>query len=459
MTREQIVALEKSLGKIDADLASLPAIRETLRRYKDLGLDERLRDQKDLVSENSILESAETLVANVESKCQQLERSLPLDISRLDEEKIAPLGGATILREVRPILEKFGKDLRTAIDSVTDAVSGAAAGLKEVRTKWQARQETIKGAHTETLRELQKEGIDGGQYTELLEKVAKLEPKKLEQAQLQNQLREVMQDRRKTVKDWEEYKASWFRALERAAKTVSGKLATHVHLTVTAAGDRAPLETHIRSLGGRIADTVEILRNVEALSLGSLAAACREGKDALVREFGLPASQAEKLAHAGTDFIAMIEELDLPATTTVRLNVAREGATPVWKKLDELSTGQKATAVLLLLLLDARGPLVVDQPEDDLDNRFITECIVPQLKEQKKRRQFVFSTHNANIPVLGDAELIAGLVPPVTVAGTEVHLPDENLGSIDSTKVCELVEETLEGGREAFELRRLKYGF
>ena len=204
---------------------------------------------------------------------------------------------------------------------------------------------------------------------------------------------------------------------------------------------------------------MEILRNVEALSLGSLAAACREGKDALVREFGLPASQAEKLAHAGTDFIAMIEELDLPATTTVRLNVAREGATPVWKKLDELSTGQKATAVLLLLLLDARGPLVVDQPEDDLDNRFITECIVPQLKEHKKRRQFVSSTHNANIPVLGDAELIAGLVPPVTVAGTEVHLPDENLGSIDSTKVCELVEETLEGGREAFELRRLKYGF
>jgi serine/threonine protein kinase len=129
------------------------------------------------------------------------------------------------------------------------------------------------------------------------------------------------------------------------------------------------------------------------------------------------------------------------------------------KILYEMLTGDLPIHVLLLLLLDARGPLVVDQPEDDLDNRFITECIVPQLKEQKKRRQFVFSTHNANIPVLGDAELIAGLVPPVTVAGTEVHLPDENLGSIDSTKLCELVEETLEGGREAFELRRLKYGF
>ena len=219
------------------------------------------------------------------------------------------------------------------------------------------------------------------------------------------------------------------------------------------------MENHVRSLGGRIADTVEILRNAEALSLSSLAAACREGKEELVRQYGLPAAQAERLAQSGTDFIARTEELELPATTSVRLNVAREGETPVWKKLDELSTGQKATAVLLLLLLDAKGPLVVDQPEDDLDNRFITEYIVPKVKEQKKRRQFAFATHNANIPVLGDAELIAGLVPPVIVAGTEVHLPDENIGSIDSEKVCELVEETLEGGRDAFELRRLKYGF
>ena len=76
---------------------------------------------------------------------------------------------------------------------------------------------------------------------------------------------------------------------------------------------------------------------------------------------------------------------------------------------EDLSTGQKATAVLLLLLLESGAPLLVDQPEDDLDNRFITEGIVPRMCEDKQCRQFIFSTHNANIPVLGDAELIVRL--------------------------------------------------
>lgn len=151
-----------------------------------------------------------------------------------------------------------------------------------------------------------------------------------------------------------------------------------------------------------------------------------------------------------------VEELDLPATTTIELNTAPEGEDAVWQKLDDLSTGQKATAVLLLLLLESDAPLVIDQPEDDLDNRFITESIVPKMREEKRRRQFVFATHNANIPVLGDAELIVGLA-----ARNDGHgaLTAKHMGSIDSRGVRELVEEVLEGGRRAFELRRQKYGF
>src|SRR5262249_29957102 len=116
-------------------------------------------------------------------------------------------------------------------------------------------------------------------------------------------------------------------------------------------------------------------------------------------------------------------------------------------------------AVLLLLLLESDAPLVVDQPEDDLDNRFITESIVPKMREEKRRRQFVFATHNANIPVLGDAELIVGLSAPSRAGQTEGALTAKYMGAIDARGVRELVEEVLEGGRRAFELRRLKYGF
>ena len=82
-----------------------------------------------------------------------------------------------------------------------------------------------------------------------------------------------------------------------------------------------------------------------------------------------------------------IEELELPATTEIALNTAAEGASAVWQTLDQLSTGQKATAVLLLLLLESNVPLVVDQPEDDLDNRFITDGVVPTMRQEKGRRR------------------------------------------------------------------------
>ena len=123
--------------------------------------------------------------------------------------------------------------------------------------------------------------------------------------------------------------------------------------------------------------------------------------------------------------------------------------------MENLSTGQKATALLLLILLQSEAPLIVDQPEDNLDNYFITEEIVPRLRKSKIQRQFILATHNANIPVLGDAELILGL----KATHQEAHIPPDWRGSIDRSSVKELVEEVLEGGREAFEIRRLKYGF
>jgi hypothetical protein len=154
-----------------------------------------------------------------------------------------------------------------------------------------------------------------------------------------------------------------------------------------------------------------------------------------------------------------IEELELPATTKIELNTAPEGEPETWQTLEALSTGQKATAVLLLLLLESEAPLVVDQPEDDLDNRFITEGVVPTMKKEKRKRQFLFSTHNANIPVLGDAELIIGLTTGSQNDVVQGRISDQHMGSIDIQPVREMVEEILEGGKAAFEMRRQKYGF
>ena len=123
----------------------------------------------------------------------------------------------------------------------------------------------------------------------------------------------------------------------------------------------------------------------------------------LVTEYGFSQAAAEKIAQAGPKLALEVEACDLPAEAVLELNV-RPPEVQIWKELGDLSAGQKATAVLLLLLLESSEPLIIDQPEDDLDNRFIAEAIVPAMRDEKRKRQFIFSSHNANIPVLGDAE-------------------------------------------------------
>jgi hypothetical protein len=203
---------------------------------------------------------------------------------------------------------------------------------------------------------------------------------------------------------------------------------------------------------------LERLRGKDDLNLADLGTTVTEGAAALVKKYGFSQSAAEHVANGGINLALEIEECEVPAEAVLELNVGTEQS-PTWKELEQLSTGQKATAVLLLLLLESDAPLIVDQPEDDLDNRFIADCVVPTMREEKGKRQFIFSTHNANIPVLGDAEQIVGLTPSVESGVERTTIPPELCGSIDTPTVKDLVKDLLEGGQEAFEFRREKYGF
>jgi ABC-type cobalamin/Fe3+-siderophores transport system ATPase subunit len=120
------------------------------------------------------------------------------------------------------------------------------------------------------------------------------------------------------------------------------------------------------------------------------------------------------------------------------------------KKVETLSKGQKATALLPLILRPAPYPLVVDQPEDDLDNSFIYQSLVKIVMELKTERQLVFVTHNANIPVLGDAErvIVMSMASPSSAA------PPKS-GTVDDRK-SEILD-LLEGGKEAFSERERHY--
>ena len=101
--------------------------------------------------------------------------------------------------------------------------------------------------------------------------------------------------RRKLLAEWEDIKASEYREFENAAKKVSRKLRDRVRVEVTMAGNREPLEQLLREVGGNLSAALERLRLLEQLSLPDLAQRCREGKEALMKHYGLPVGSAEEL--------------------------------------------------------------------------------------------------------------------------------------------------------------------
>ena len=122
----------------------------------------------------------------------------------------------------------------------------------------------------------------------------------------------------------------------------------------------------------------------------------------------------------------------------------------------DASAGQQATALLWVLLNQPGPPLVIDQPEDDLDNK-----VMPQTAEKlwaaKRRRQLIFSSHNANLVVNGDADLV--VCCDYRVAGEQSGGTVKLQGAIDVKEVRDEIAAVMEGGREAFKLRKDKYGF
>lgn len=130
---------------------------------------------------------------------------------------------------------------------------------------------------------------------------------------------------------------------------------------------------------------------------------------------------------------------------------------------ESASPGQQASALLQLLLSQEAGTLVIDQPEDDLDSEVFMQ-IVSLLRKTKQKRQVIFATHNPNFVVNGDADKVIALRPTGSTGakgdgggGPRVRLWVD--GALETPEVREAVIRTIDGGKEAFELRRRKYRF
>jgi len=119
---------------------------------------------------------------------------------------------------------------------------------------------------------------------------------------------------------------------------------------------------------------------------------------------------------------------------------------------DSMSFGERCGTLVELILLSGDHPLIIDQPEDHLDAKFVAEKVVTLVREQKVNRQIIICSHNANIVVLGDSELI------IALSVNNENMVNVLQGSLENVEVRKTIYDVLEGGQTAFRKRERKYG-
>lgn len=458
-SRGAIAETRRKIEELDEALAALPGLREKLRRFQATNLKEHAEEKTAVQAEERLLETMSAKVAELHARVRLLQPSQEQAEPVLPAEAEQKLPHRSTLEPLQKVAQDMNDALRAASEVVSKAHQKAAKDIAAIKANWEPLRDAANKRFEDVKSKLSDEGYNPDEYVSLDDQVARLEPKQAEKSELERKLETARHLRQGTIDEWEKADSRAYGELERAARRVSRKLKGTVKAVVQPSPTIEPLrDVFRRHVEGNISQALGKLEETETLSMSQLAGKIRDGAEALMAEYGFTEIGAKKIADAGEALALEVEECRIPPEALIELNVGREGADN-WKRLENLSAGQKATAVLLLLLLDADAPLIIDQPEDDLDNQFIAGRVVPIMRSGKKRRQFIFSSHNPNIPVLGDADQIIGLTPTVEDAIDRTKVFDGNCGSIDKASVQQLIKDLLEGGEQAFTIRRTKYGF
>jgi hypothetical protein len=460
--RTALTAAREHVQQLAASAERLGRVEELLQSYAKAGVRERLDLEVRYEREKPLLSHVEELISESEAEANSI-TTVGLDF--LSDDAIADLPSQDALVELRGALQQLCDAQRSAAADISRCTSHIRKLLDEAMATRDAAIRAGQDDYLARLRDLHAENIDGAAYLRLENEQATLKGVTSQIGDARLRVSELELARSDLLKEWLELRRRELGILEQAARKVTTALKGTVRARCTFEGDRQPLVDFVRdNTTGQMHIASEAVGREDAgFGPGDLAGACRGGDEKVSTLLGIEAGQqVKKLAALDEPILMQMEELWLEPTTSIELRVGEDSSgAPVWRPLERLSTGEKATAILLVLLLtaDASAPLVVDQAEDDLDNAFIADDIVPRLRREKHRRQFILSTHNPNIPVLGDAEQVLKISAEgeATDGGRAAVLP-EHTGSLDRASVRTILE-TLEGGKEAFERRRRRYGY
>ena len=455
---ERLAKAQEQSDEIETQIAQLPKLEEQVRQFKEQGLEEKLNQVPLLEKERRLGPRIMEEVNRVRGGQRQFEESLP-DLVFLSDKALGGLPHAELLQRGRKRLEKLDGTLREKLGEIGKGVGAAEtvlAGLMvELSKALEVSEEQLEKEFAKLPAVAGKDGKEIGRaYQQLLREIERVRPAQTRLKTVDTLVKELEQARRNLLGEISDIRSARSAAKQRAVKGLNKRLVGKLRITIIPNGLRQVLRDFLQGLPGIGEQKTQWVDDAQDLTVMALVAAIREGKDALLgKAWGLTTGLANTLTRMTPAQLYALEAIDLDDRVSLELNVSH--TSEQYRDLNRLSTGQQCTAILHVLLMDNPDPLIMDQPEDNLDNAFIAERIVQELRAAKTERQFLFATHNANIPVFGDAEWIG----VCSAAEDRAEMSVEVQGSIDIPAICDQVASILEGGKEAFMQRKEKYGF
>jgi DNA repair exonuclease SbcCD ATPase subunit len=437
----------EELGDVRARLGALaPSDRESAEDFVRLSRQQQL-DQREVAKLDSVDRDLKTLEENLERLRKGAQNVFA---PRLTEEQSANVDA---LRRYEKLLaasmapvEKHLSAIQTRIHDAQGALAQARQNVAEIHTSHAgdlARLNALNQAASEQARV----------RASLEQQVAKLEALEHQRVEIQAELETLLEQRKSLKTDHILMRDQVSTLRDEVASELQHEAGERVRIRVMRNADHMSYQEMLVDAlkGARVRNQNEILATLMQLRPEQLAQLIHANDlDSFDELTHFGAERSRKILDS---FRESVDPLALEITAiedriAIELNVATAGR-PHFKDASDLSRGQKCTALLPILLARRDNPLIIDQPEDNLDNHFIFETVVNAVQRMKKRRQMIFITHNANIPVLAEAELVLVMTSDGRVGAVE------KCGSVDECR--EQIIDLLEGGREAFALRSKRY--
>jgi ABC-type Mn2+/Zn2+ transport system ATPase subunit len=450
---EEIIKKSRDVAKKEEYEQRYKNLQHEMNIYKEQGVVDKLNQERKVRTQTKELDIQRSILDKLKAEWINLKSSTVADLQgTIGRIETKDWYDQDLMEKVYKIFIDFRDKLVSVLEQGIDKIGDTLLALNGLRDDWSMKVKILEDELAGIKQTLKTDRLDPNRVLKVDEELNAIEPMIERINESEEMLRRLKTTRDEIIGELRDIRHELYQFRQRRADEINKRLHERLRIQVIYKG----LKKHfLKSLGailrGSGVSKDAISRIVEQGGIDGifLSDHIKRGHKELMERFGLTDSMAEKIINWFSEKERLFELETLQTPDEVRIEMLIDNT---WKPIHKLSPGQKCIALLLLLLEHKDRILIVDQPEDDLDNRFIYDDIVKILREQKMIRQILVCTHNANIPVIGDAELVLTLDAEAGQGKIICR------GSIDNRKTREYIKAIMEGGEEALKRRWEKYG-